>query len=77
MIVEIKHKKTGEIKKINEAELGVLLIRDFWECITRSKDDGDSVPDNGWTKNDIMSYLDAKGINYKSSEKKADLLAKC
>ena len=76
--VEIKHKRTGEIKSISKSELGILHIRDNWDCITSERDiDGDSKPDDNWTKNDIMKYLSDKGVEYKTSEKKADLLAKC
>ena len=44
---------------------------------TSLKDDGDGIPDDNWTKKDIMNYLESKNIDFKSSENKATLLAMC
>ena len=77
MNIEIQHKTTGEIKTIDEKDLNIRHIAQNFVVITSDKDDGDAIPDDNWRKADIIAYLKAKDIDFKTSEKKADLLAKC
>ena len=75
-MVTIKNKFNGFTRTVGEPEFNNMIDKDDYDC-TSSKDDGDGLPDSGWTKNDITSWLTNKGISFKASESKADLLAKC
>jgi len=55
-------------------EMDIDLDAEMIQMIDQVSDD---VPTDDNTKAEIMAYLDAQGIDYKSSESKADLLAKC
>ncbi len=77
-IIELKHRRTGDIIKIQESQSKALHIINNYDIITSAKDvDGDGIPDDNWTKKDITAYLRAKGIAYKSSYNKAKLLGMC
>ena len=75
--VTIKNKFNGFIRRIGEPEFNNMIDKDDYVLTSLSDVGNDNVPDDNWTKNDIMSYLENKGIDFKTSEKKADLLAKC
>ena len=55
-------------------EMEIDLDADMIQMIDQISDDA---PTEDNTKAEIMVYLDSKGIDYKSSESKAALLAKC
>ena len=76
-MVTIKNKFNGFIRRIGEPEFNNMIDKADYVLTSLSDAGNDDVPDDNWTKNDIMSYLENKGIDFKSSEKKADLLAKC
>ena len=75
-MVTIKNKFNGFTRTVGEPEFNNMIDKADYD-LTSSRDDGDGIPDDNWNKTDIMSYLESKGIEFKSSEKKADLLAKC
>jgi len=75
-MVTIKNKFNGFTRTVGEPEFNNMIDKADYD-LTSSKDDGDGIPDTNWTKSDIMGYMKSKGIDFKASESKADLLAKC
>ena len=75
-MVTIKNKFNGFTRTVGEPEFNNMIDKADYNY-TSAKDDGDGVPDDNWTKSEIMNYMESKGIDFKSSEKKSDLLAKC
>ena len=75
-MVTIINKYNGFTRTIGENEFNGMIDKADYNC-TSVKDDGDGIPDSNWTKADIMNYLESKSIDFKSSDKKADLLALC
>ena len=50
-IIELKHRRTGDIIKIQESQSKALHIINNYDIITSAKDvDGDGIPDDNWTK---------------------------
>ena len=77
-IITIKSKnKAGFTRTLGEVEFSQMIDKDNFEIITSTKDEGDGLPDDNWTKKEIISYLKAKGVDFKSKETKDVLLAKC
>ena len=76
-MVTIRNKFNGFTRTVGEPEYNGMI--DKADYIVSSPNDAgnDGVPDDKWTKSEIVAWLTAKGIDHKSSEKKADLLAKC
>ena len=68
--------KHGFTRTIADIEFNNMIDKADY-TITSVKDDGDGIPDDNWTKKDIMNYLESKNIDFKSSENKATLLAMC
>ena len=56
---------THELKQLQETG------RYPMEIVGETKSD---VPDDSWSNDDIRSYLDSKGIEYKARDTKAELL---
>ena len=76
-MVTIRNKFNGFTRTVGEPEFNNMIDKADYTFTSLSDAGNDGVPDDNWTKNDIMNYLENKGIDFKSSEKKADLLAKC
>jgi hypothetical protein len=72
----------GEAREVTEewleANASMLLGgKDFViEGYTLSAPALSGTPDNGWTKGDIMGWLDEKGVSYRATSTKKTLLAK-
>ena len=57
-IITIKSKnKAGFTRTLGEVECSQMMDKDNFEIITSTKDEGDGLPDDNWTKKEIISYL--------------------
>ena len=73
-MITIKSKLNGFTRTVGEPEFNVMIDKSDYEII--SVKDGDDLPDKGWTAKELKAYMDSNSIAYKSSDNKAELLAK-
>ena len=74
-MITIVNKHNGFTRTIAENEFNNMIDKADYNC-TSVKDDGDGIPDNNWSVDEIKDYLDHNNIEYTGTHNtKAKLLA--